>query len=233
MKAGLLDRIRSRAYWRVNFRPLDEGAPQLTLPNCNSVVERSSVSLRGWDYPHISRRNDDESGFGPAGEYYEHWVDWGQHIEFWRMYKSSQYLNYRALWEDWVDSTQHHSDVPPTPRSISVVGTTYIFTEIFEFAYRLARNGLYESGAQINITLENAVDRHLWISEFDRMPFSYERKTGAERVEIERTLDARAIAGGSHDLSVNAVIEFFENFDWSPDPGIVRSDQQKLLTRSF
>src|SRR5690349_1351560 len=105
MKDGLIEKIQSKAYWRINFRPLVLPETMLSLPQCNDLVDKCHVELRGWDYPHMSRRRDVDSDYGPAGKYYEHWIDWDQHIEFWRMFRSSQYLHYRALWEDWIEWT--------------------------------------------------------------------------------------------------------------------------------
>ncbi|TPI63322.1 hypothetical protein FJ417_06460 [Mesorhizobium sp. B3-1-7] len=233
MKEGLIEKIRSKAYWRINFRPLTLPMEDLSLPNCNVIVDRSHVELRGWDYPHISNRNDDSSGRGPAGEYYENWVDWNDHIEFWRMYRSTQFLHYRALGEDWVVWTKYHSGRPPKPGAVSVLGSIWLLTEIIEFLFRLYRNGIYGSGVEISIKLEGAADRHLWIGEFDRMPFSYDRITKANAVSISRKVEPNLLQAANHDDFSDVIVEFFENFDWTPDLSSLRSDQRKLLTRQF
>jgi len=233
MNDALLEKIRSKAYWRVNLRPVTLPEVELSLPDCSAAVERSHVELRGWDYPHISRRNDDQSGYGPAGDYYEHWIDWEHHIEFWRMYRSSQFLHYRALGEDWEVWTKYHSGHPPTPGAVSILGVTWLFTEIFEFAFRLFRNGLYASGVKVSIRLEGAKNRHLWVSEFNRMPFSYDRITLANVVDVRRTLDAETLRSADQDYVTPAIVEFFQNFDWSPSSELIRSDQEKLVTKTF
>lgn len=62
MKEGLLERIQAGGHWRVNARPLQPIAERLSLGDCLRVVEAARVSIRGWDYPHISHRQDEQGG---------------------------------------------------------------------------------------------------------------------------------------------------------------------------
>lgn len=228
MREGLLDKIRSRAYWRINFRPLGEITP-LNMLGCSEAVERGRVSLRGWDYPHISARQDNTSGFGPAGEYYENWVDWQGYIEFWRMYRSTQFLHYRALWEDWDPETEGRRQ-PPGP-VVAVTRALYQITEIFEFAKRLYQHGLYPEGVIIKLSLEGTRGRQLWVSDPMRMPFSYPRITEAVSVGLERRLTKLQLESDSRLASGDAVLEFFDNFGWNPAPEHVKADQDRLFSR--
>ena len=96
MKEGLLEKIKSRGYWRVNIQPLTATIRLDTLQKCREVVDKSSVELRGWDFPHIPRKNDQTTGGAPVGSYYEGWVDWENYKEFWRMYKSGQFFHFNC-----------------------------------------------------------------------------------------------------------------------------------------
>jgi len=54
--------VLQHPHWRVNFRPAvyeDNLIP--TLAKCFEIIEKNRVSLRGWDFPHLSRR-DEERG---------------------------------------------------------------------------------------------------------------------------------------------------------------------------
>ena len=76
MKNGLLEKIQSVGHWRVNFRPLVPLGETLSFQQCSELVREHSVLIRGWDYPHIPKRQDDESGFGSGEGFYEGWCDW-------------------------------------------------------------------------------------------------------------------------------------------------------------
>ncbi len=233
MRDGLLDQVKSKAYWRMNFRPKSLPEPQLSLPQCNDIVDRSKVSLRGWNYPHISSRKADDSGYGPIDSYYEHWIAWSEHIEFWRMYRTSQFLHYRAVREDWEDWESYPPASRPPEGGLSVVGIIWHWTEVFEFAFRLYKNGLYESGLELHLSLENAKGRQLWINEFNRMPFSYERVTGATSIRYEIALGSDDLASASHEVYLDELVDFFQHFDWTPNKDMLRKDQNRLLTRSY
>lgn len=227
-----LSKIKSRGYWRINLRPTSI-AEKISLPQCLNYVESSRVSLRGWDYPHISSRNDDTTGSENHGEFIEHWIDWWSHVEFWRMYRSTQFLHYRALKEDWEDWDERRASERPPQGGISVLGIIWQWTEVFEFAFRLARAGIYSNGATLTISLENANNRQLWVSESNRMPFSYERRTSAKRIQHEIDLSPTILINSDHNFYVPKLIDFFEHFNWTPGASLVQADQQKLLTRSF
>lgn len=82
MKVGLLDRIRSRGFWRINFQPRVLVETKSSLVECRDIVERSAVSLRGWQYPYVPVKQDDQQGSLPSGEFFEAWIDWWNHIEY-------------------------------------------------------------------------------------------------------------------------------------------------------
>src|SRR5690349_9989963 len=101
MKAGLLDKIRSRGHWRINFQPRLLLEQKSSLGECSAAVEKNAPRLRGWQYPYVPVKNDDDQGSLPSGEFFEAWIDWSNHIEYWRAYRSHQFLHYLALREDW------------------------------------------------------------------------------------------------------------------------------------
>ena len=186
MKKGLLETIKSRGYWRVNFQPLTASTRLKTLQECKDIMEKNSVRLRGWDYPHFPRRNDEDGGTAPCGEFYEGWEDSGLHKEFWRMYKSGQFLYYRSLREDWIKEEGFTSgrikDIKPGEK-LGIVGSViYEMTEAFEFLSRLTQAGLYDEGVNVKISLHNTQGRELWVEDEMRAEFIFPRKTGASEL---------------------------------------------------
>lgn len=231
MQEGLEARIRELGHWRFNIRPLQPPAEKLTLERCAEVVERSRVSLRGWDYPHISR-NDGRGHGGNAnvGEYVENWCNWFVHLEFWRMYRSSQFIHYTALTEDVSDDGPRR----PAGPALSILGAIYTVTEMIEFMSRLRQSGLYEEGVFLSITLGNTSERQLWISELNRMPFFDEKKTAAASIVIERSLSAEKLQESPPiDQSLGLLMELFDHFGWNPDPSVIRSDQERFYKKQW
>jgi len=232
MMEGLSDKIRSVGHWRVNFRPLEALAERLSFGQCESAVNDNRVELRGWDYPHVSRRQDDTHGYARAGEYVENWIDWEVHSEFWRMYRSSQFLHYRALWED-LDDNRYNGRPRPSAHVLSVGSAIYSITEIFEFLFRLVRAGVYPLGVKALISLENTAGRQLWINESTRMPFSEPKLTGASSIGIERTIHVRDATGSDHRISMSAIVEIFEHFGWDVAASTLQAQQTSFLNRTI
>lgn len=237
MKKEFLKKIKSRGYWRVNFQPVVDKIKLPTMETCREIVEKSSVSLRGWNYPHIPNRNDDTTGYAPCVNYYEGWIDWENHKEFWRMYKSGQFLHYTVLREDWFDEelllgSIEREKVAPMAK-LNIIGSViYELTEICEFLARLVRSGLYDEGVVIDISLNNTAGRELWISDPNRGPFFHSYKTGAEIIPFFEQLTKEQILKSPRDLALRIMRFVFENFDWhNPSPDVLRKDQENLLNR--
>lgn len=230
MKDGLIERIRSAGYWRVNIRPNILPSVALTFKECREIVEKSNVSLRGWSYPHVKLRNDDYHGYGQDKEYFENWTDWNIHLEFWRMFKSGQFLHYRNLWEDWE---KPESGRRPPEKPISVVGAIYTLSEITEFASRLARQNIYTSGFSLFVTLGHAKDRELWVDEIRRSPFFEPKRSGTEMIELKRSFSATEVPILAADTALAMLLEFFDYFGWNPKEDQIRIDQDRLYNRQL
>lgn len=227
MKTGLLERIQALGHWRVVFRPLVPLADRLTFRQCMDTVEQNRVSLRGWDFPHISHRQDDQGGSERGESYYENWCDWSPFIEFWRMYRSGQFLSYNVVHGDAeVDRVQGLG------RSLDVVDTIYTISEFVEFAHRLTATGLYRDGYLLDISLRNTDGRRLDAGR-GRMPFLDSRTSNACTIQIERRVDPDAVEAGAIATSLTVLLELFDAFGWNPDPNQIRADQEAFYRREF
>ena len=238
MKQDLLETIKSRGYWRVNFQPVViKKIP--SLGDCKEIVERNVVELRGWDYPHFPRRFDENHGLRPADNYYEAWTDWGAHKEYWRMYQSGQFIHYLALREDWVREDPLYSADPIWVRfepgsSLSIIGTTYQITEIFQFLARLGNSGLYDEGVRFNLSLCNTEGRSLWLREPDRIPLYEDYRTGAPKIQFEENYSKDIIVLNPNEAAFNIIVAIFDRFGWHrPNKEMIRKDQDDILRRKF
>lgn len=229
----IIEKIKSRGYWRVNFHPLIYEERLSPLSKCKDIVEKNAVRLRGWDYPHYPRRRGDDTGLNPGNDYYQGWIDWWSHKELWRMYQSGQFIHYRGLTEDWDDEenlTPIESKIPKMVY-LGVAHTVYLITEIYEFLLGLVMEGIYREGVKVSISLYNARGRKLWLEDRGRVPFMIEKITGARNIEFNAEYNEKDIIDSSNELVIKVVLNFFERFEWVPSEDLIRKDQDELLKR--
>lgn len=230
----ILERIKSRGHWRINFEPLVYPTNPRSLSECLQVVEKNAVSLRGWDYPTIPRRKEGDVGIFAGKNFYEGRENWNTHIEWWRIYQSGQFLHYVALSEDWAEyggwGITEKRELAPGSQLNIIGGVVYQLTEIFEFLSRLAQNGLYEEGVRVSLTLQNTKGRRLTAS-FDRM-LSDNYITSLPDISYERVCSKEEMVTKGRELAMEAIIHFFERFNWINVPrDVFRNDQERLLNR--
>jgi hypothetical protein len=234
VKAGFIDSIRSRGYWRVNFQPLH---PQtdgpLSLQQCENIVQMSGVRLRGWDYPHFPQRAGDDTGIDRLADCVQGWIDWSDNREFWRMYTSSQFLHYRAIGEDWPERS-HWRDARASGASenqpqLGVITNLWLISEVTEFLSRLITSaGLYAEGVRFSLELHSGPSgRSLHIDDTGRAPFSYDRTTQAPVITFTKEISA-AEAAEPRALAAEAARYIFDRFGWTPSEEQVLAEINKL-----
>lgn len=234
MTQEFIKKIKSRGYWRINFQPLVDKEKLEVLSNCKEIVEKNKVELRGWDYPHFPRRTGADTNLIPGENYYEGWVDWWNHKEFWRMYKSGQFLHYLALREDWFEDSEWDQQLSQKIKPMTVLGilgsVVYQVTEIFEFLSRLTSNGLYDEGVRVSVSLNNIKGRGLWIDDPRRMPLFYELETGAEKLTFEKEYTKDQILSTPKELAFEIIMKIFDSFGWENIPvEVIKNDQVNFL----
>ena len=155
-----LAKLRTRGYWHVVIRPASFEEKHIPdYADLFPIVEKNSVRLRGWDYPHVDTRRPPDRGADWVGQD----CDWQDEIEIWRLYQSGQFVHDFALAGEWRDQ----SDLWPAeggwrPGShLYDVSTIYSFLEIFEFAARLAQSPAGSSLMHVGIDLRNLEGRRL------------------------------------------------------------------------
>lgn len=234
MKQDLINKIKSRGYWRVNFQPVVDQIKLKSLGDCRNTVEKNQVLLRGWNYPHFPSRDGEDTGLDLENNFYRGWIDWENHIEFWQMYQSGQFIHYLSLREDWSDADggyqQTGQKIEPLS-SLNIVGSlVYQLTEIFEFLSRLTKAGVYDEGVNVSISLNNTRDRKLWISDFNRGPFLRIYKTAAEKIEFTKGYSKNDLCSESSELAMETILYVADRFGWhKPSIETLKKDQQNLL----
>src|SRR5690349_8899477 len=84
-------------HWRVTYRPHEYREELIpTLAACFELVEATKLSLRGWDFPHVGRK---EEQLLRARNWVGSQTEFSTHIEYWRLYQSGQFLHLHAVRE--------------------------------------------------------------------------------------------------------------------------------------
>jgi hypothetical protein len=235
MNKDLINKIKSRGYWRINFQPTVYTQKISSLGKCRSIVEKNAVNLRGWDYPHIPLKESENTGVEPGKNFIQGWIDFGRFKEFWRMYQSGQFIHYRALLEDWLEEDEWTPSLAATIKPFTKIGVVssivYQITEIFEFLARLTRDGIYDEGASVAIGLYNTEGRELRMDVPGRMPLYLCYKTPLKEIEFAERFSKDRILTHSRELALDVIVFIFERFNWFNLPrDAIRKDQEDLLS---
>jgi hypothetical protein len=206
----VLDKIRTRGYWRGVFRPTT--FEEIHIPNFSDlfpIVERNSVRLRGWDYPHIDYQSQPLRGSDWVGQEF----DRQDEIEVWRLSMSGQFVHFFTIWGDWRD----HSTVWPAEpgwkpsRFIYYIPTVFSFVEIFEFASRLALSSAGAASMLVEVQLHGLQGRRL-VSTDIMVPLSGVYVTQMADWNHRWEGSQTELIAGPRELAAEAAQAFFARF---------------------
>ncbi len=225
------------AHWRVVVRPGTFKSERIpTLAECWLIVERSRVALRGWDYPHA-----DDAGRGQGNGWIGSWVDWRNHVEYWRLHQSGQFLHLSAFSEDEVkeDALRRVMEwawslpdgLTPTGH-VEFIGALYRLTEIFEFAARLATAGVLDEHPVIEVGMRRIKGRVLMSTDSGRVGFGEIFQASEDSLGRAWETTSPDLIANSARLAVDATVWFFERFGWQDPPrGTLEREQAEFLAR--
>ncbi len=226
----IMEKIKSRGHWKIIIRPsafMQNQIPELS--RCKTLIRDNKVQLRGWDYPHYDMNAEINTGL----DYVEQLSEFLDHIEAWRFYQSGQFIHYKALWEDWFEARtnigQQQKNLPN--ESLSIIGTVYLLTEIYEFASRLGAKGILGDSCEIHITLFNTMNRKLKMFDSRRLFFD-EYKTTLGEIPRSVSLKTTDLIGRSSELSLEHSVWLFQRFNWDDiKTETLKENQMELLEK--
>jgi hypothetical protein len=233
-------------HWRVRFRPEtyeEELIP--SLKECLEIIEQTKLSIRGWDYPHLSHRDTERE---LARNWIASWSDFVGHNEYWRFYQSGQFLHVFSVQEaanpDWKEQlkvtakghlnwgSQSTRDWENIPGFISVLNFLFTVTEVFEFAARLCEKGIYKTKVSVSIEI-NQIKGYVLVHEWGRAWMNY-YAASEQSLGHEWLLNREDLLTQSRQFSLVATKWFFERFGWfNASDHVLREDQEKFLSRRF
>ena len=232
--------VQQLPHWRVLFRP-DEYNPNRieSLSSGVKLIQLTQLSLRGWNYPHLS--GSQELEFGQS--WIASWANFMGHVEYWRLYQSGQFLHLFGIreatelrWRAQLEAaTKSHLSYLDTIdwSSISgyldIINTLYTVTEIFEFATRLCQKGLYDRTVNISIGLKHA-EGFVLTADNSRTWHSYYQNRN-ETIEWAKDVSVHELVSNSAEHSMRALTWFFERFGWLEPPlSVLKKEQDAFLS---
>jgi len=230
----LLDKIKSKGYWRVEIRPTKFEKLRIpTLGEVQELVRSCIVSLRGWDYPHWNQNTVQN-----VNDWVESWENWERHLELWRFYQSGKFIHLMALHEDHIDvESVLPIQYPPRIKRagyVSFVSTTYKVTEIFEFAARLANKDILRPSAFISVGLYNMKDHELTTFSANRILDDGYVYNADDPIVIEKEIPQQELISRPDERALDFVVDIFERFQWNnPSRQVLSEDQKNLRERRF
>ncbi len=221
-----LSKLRMRGHWRVVIRPTmfdNEHIPKDA--DLFSIVERRSVRLRGWDYPHIDYQSQPLRGVDWVGQEY----DREDEIEVWRLYTSGQFIHFFALageWRDYSTVWPPEGDWEPG-RNMYYLQTVYSFVEILELASRLALSPAGAAFMRVEINIKELQGRRL--VEPDRA-FRFSRDYIADSPDWRHSWEGTQteLIARPRELAAEASQSLFARFGLDISPEILARVQARI-----
>ena len=223
-KDEVIKKIKSKGYWEINIHPDIYNSQRIEKQRIKEIIRSAIVELRGWDYPHF---RDSEGEPYPILNGIEKYIDWSNHIEFWRMTQSANFYHLLALREDWIEDVQNMEK-----KWLGVFNTLYTLTEIFEFTKRLARQNIFDENIIIEVKLYDLENRILVVDSSNKAPFLWEKKARIEEPWSyhKNLFSVNDMLSKADELALDAFIDLVYLFGWdNPPVGSLKNDQQKFL----
>lgn len=222
-----VEEIRERGHWLVTIRPAKHTSSRVPFEDLEPILNRVRVSLRGWDFPHISSRTPILYGTYHIAQSsrYQH------HVEHWRFYDSGQFLHLAGFGEDWRDQSSLYP--PPDPSwkpgaSLGISDTLFRYTEVLELASRLAVTPAGESQMNVVVTANGLRDRHLFVDDPARAPLHADYSASGADFTDNRVIERTALVGEAWEIAIDYAYQLFLRFGWKADRDTLREAQSQL-----
>ena len=193
------------------------------------ILRKASVTLRGWDFPHLDPNKDpdiDTDWIGQADE-------WEHHLSVWRFYQSGQFMYVGGMPIDWRDQ----SSIWPASKDwaagslLGVGDAIFCFTEFFEFAARLSQTEAGDDPMQVDITVGNLKGRRLYVDSNNRAPFFHFREASIGKFPYSVQLPRAELLATSRHLALVAANELFKRFRWDTTIAQLRDWQDQMIRK--
>ena len=128
--------------------------------------------------------------------------------------------------------TDGEINLESVPGFFSIINFIYNVTEIYEFAARLCQSEIYTGTVNIQIDIKG-IKGFVLTAPWERAWHSY-YAASQDVLSRNHEVDTEQLIAASKDISLEALIWFFERFGWlEPSKNVIRQDQEKLIKGKF
>ena len=226
----LLERIRSRGYWKAIIRPTTFIEKRVDpRSDLLPILEKNAVEIKGWSFPHVDRVLGVDEGPDWIGQELAR----GDVLEFWRFYQSGQFIYYFGMPEDWATypSPWLQSDDGVRRVMLDVGDVVLRFAEIFEFAARLAFTQTWNEGSHIEVVVDNLDNHFLQLPELGSDKVARTPRARVPKMQYAKDFSGEELLAAAGELSLDPALRVFSLFGWAPKIDVVRDLQIERLRR--
>lgn len=225
LKQELETSFPSLAKWEFLILPeplSDPMSPQQTL----NTIRGCKVSLRGWDFPDSS-----ENRIRHHDGYLSSAIDADIMHERFALSRRGAFAFSRVLWTEAIEKSPAFNHPAPPERSIDFLAVLYDSTEFLRFALNLAESLGWET-VWLRCRLFRILGRSISTFAPGRGFFGQRFVAANDEVTREGVFGVSRLKAGWKELAIDWTRDILTVFQWlSPDLGMLRQDQERLLER--
>ena len=214
-------KIKERPHWRTHIAPTTFEERFTSAQDVRDAAIESAVLLRGWDFPHFHRTDEDIGGNSRIPGGWESWFEF-ERPEAWRAMQSGQFIHYTTLRED-SQALWRVSDNP----ALLIEGAICQITEVFEFATRFTERANYEPWVQVSIGLRGVGGRELVAEPIRELRSSYVARVS--EISHERRLEVATLASRKREYILDALLDIFLHFGFEPPRDVLGGLHDRLV----
>jgi hypothetical protein len=208
----LIKAIWSKPRWRIWIRPTQfKKARFQNIEHCRSFVLSSAVTIQAWfPYPGIPTQGLETGDEWVAGEVHHHEPNRLNRMERWTLFRSGQFVHNRTV-----------DEIPQLGDRVHVLEVLDVATAAFEFATRMASQGILSPEALITFDLHGADGRELtWpqnvFGDNNRVPINCWCQE--DTVSVTKQVPTNELKARRREFALEAALEIFARFGWSDAP---------------
>jgi len=223
-RGPILSKIESRGHWLTRIRPERYEPGRIEYRKLMDVVGTAKVQRRSYSFPFTDALHN----FPQLGlDWYGREFDMSEFKESWRMFQSGQFVQRRAIPEDWPEEW-----IAPLPaglaslKNVMPIGAASQIFETFQFAAGLASALPGADGMIVSLTASPMAQRELLSPlSFDDLAFDFElrgRRTLMDAFRDQRAYSREDLRSSSTTIAMRVAAEFFDRFGLNVDEDRLR-----------
>ncbi len=209
------------------MRPVEFQSHRISdVSDLSKIIKRASVSLRGWDFPHMGTDLPSIQGDWIRSE-----VDWEGILESWVFFQSAAFLFLGNFRDDWRDASSLSGSWEgwEIGKFFNVHDVIFKLTEVYEFATRLISTVPGNGSMIVEVELVGLANRHLYMSSESNRHMRWQwYKAELPEVKWGNEYERTDLMANSRSHATKAALEIFKLFKWDAPEQVIKEIQGEL-----